>query len=394
MNMAPYRQVFALPGLRLLTVIGMLARIPATAAALTITLHVVNTLGLQFTEAGIAGAAAMAGAGLGAPLAGRMVDKVGLRPVLLVTTLAQGLYWTTAPSLSYVVLVVCAFLAGVLGLPIFSVMRQFMAAMVPLEHHRPAFALDSMAVELSYMVGPALAVALVTSVGSTFTIYAVGAGFVLAGAALIVMNPPIRSAEEEQAETAAVRRRQWLRPSLISVLVASAAATLVLTATELSIVAVLKADNATAWTGLVIGLWCAYSLTGGFIYGALHRSLSPLVLIGGLAALTVPLGLVGGGWWWLCVAIIPSGVLVAPALAATVDTINQLVPASARGEAMGVHGASLTCGVAAGAPFAGAIIDSFGPQWGFAAAGLAGLLVVALAVPFWQRAPQPAAEMA
>src|SRR5688572_5530885 len=187
MNMAPYRQVLAQPGLKLLMLVGMLARIPATAAAMTITLHVVNTLGLNFTQAGLAGALAMLGMGIGSPLAGRLVDRLGLRPVMIVATVAQGAYWLTAPHLSYTALVGAAFFAGLLSIPIFSVMRQFMAAMVPIEHRRPAFALDSMVVELSYMVGPALAVAVVTTLGSQFAMTAVGTGLVLGGTALIVM---------------------------------------------------------------------------------------------------------------------------------------------------------------------------------------------------------------
>lgn len=394
MTLAPYRQVLALPGMRLLTLVGMLAKIPATAAGLTVTLHVVNTLGLPFTEAGLAGSLAMGGAAFGAPLAGRMLDRFGLRPVLVVTTIAQGVYWFTAPRLSYVPLVIAAFFAGGLNIPIFSVMRQFMAAMTPLPHRRTAFALDSMAVELSYMVGPAMAVAAVTSIGSRATMYGVGAGLVLAGAALFAMKPPIRSEAESEANTVAVPRRQWLRPSLIALLVASAATTMVLSATELSVVASLKASGVSAWTGFVIALWCVYSLVGGFIYGALHRSVSPLTLIGGLAVLTVPLAVVGGPWWMLCFALIPCGMLCAPSLASTVDTLSQWVPASARGEAVGLHGTALTCGIAIGAPFGGRIIDSYGPHWGYLAAGLAGVVIVLLAIPFWQRTPAPVAEPA
>jgi predicted MFS family arabinose efflux permease len=52
---------------------------------------------------------------------------------------------------------------------------------------------------------------------------------------------------------------------------------------------------------------------------------------------------------------------------------------------MGLHGGALTAGIAAGAPVAGAVIDAFGPGWGFATAGACGALLVALAVPFWPR---------
>jgi MFS family permease len=206
----------------------------------------------------------------------------------------------------------------------------------------------------------------------------------------MVMNPPVRSAEEERTETVAVPRRQWLRPNLFALLAASAAATMVLTATELSVVATLKAANATAWTGLVIAVWCIYSLIGGFFYGAVHRGVSPLALIGGLALLTVPLALVDAPWWVLCFALIPCGLFCAPSLASTVDTLSQWVPPSARGEAVGLHGTALTCGIALGAPFGGWVIDTFGPHWGFFAAGAAGLVIVALATPFWQRTPSAA----
>jgi MFS family permease len=180
-----------------------------------------------------------------------------------------------------------------------------------------------------------------------------------------------------------VPRRQWFTAGMVMVLAVTAAVTFVLSATELAVVAVLGQLDATAWTGLVIGVWCAYSLVGGFIFGALHRSPSTLLLVGGLGAFTVPIAFVGGGWWWLLVALVPAGLLCAPSLASTVDTVSALVPPSARGEAMGLHGSALTAGIALGAPAAGAVIDSLGPDWGFALAGGVGVLIVLAARPLW-----------
>ena len=68
------------------------------------------------------------------------------------------MFWATAWALPFPVLVAAAVVAGLLGLPVFSVIRQCLAAMVPLEQRRTGFSLDSMFVELSYMAGPALAV--------------------------------------------------------------------------------------------------------------------------------------------------------------------------------------------------------------------------------------------
>jgi len=395
MNIAPYRLVLGLPGLKLLMLIGFMARIPATAAGMTITLHVITAMRLNYAAAGVAGALGMAGAGVGAPLAGRLIDRIGLRPVMIVTTAAQGLYWLIAPELSYPYLVVCGFISGALSIPIFSIMRQFVAALTPVDQRRTAFALDSMAVELSYMLGPALAVAAVTGLNSRLAMYFVGAGLLAAGISLIVLNPPIRSEAEAAEQTGApVPRRQWLTPGMIALLGVTAATTFILSATELSVVAVLNNGGATGFTGLVIGLWCVYSLIGGFIYGALHRTLSPLTLVCGLGLLTVPIGLLAGAqWWWLIVALIPTGLLCAPSLASTVDTVSKWVPAAARGEAMGWHGTALTIGIAAGAPISGAIIDAFGPAWGFAGAGAVGALLVTLALPFWPRPAAPTAQV-
>jgi predicted MFS family arabinose efflux permease len=113
------------------------------------------------------------------------------------------------------------------------------------------------------------------------------------------------------------------------------------------------------------------------------RGFSPLVMIGGIAALTVPLGLVGDRQW-LCLALVPSGMLCAPALSATVDAVSRWVPTAARGEAMGLHGTALTLGLAVSGPVTGLIIDGWGTDWAFAVAGLGSLLMVALAVPFWR----------
>ncbi len=393
MNIAPYKLVLGLPGIKLLMLIGMLARIPATAAGMAITLHVLTSLKLGYGEAGIAGALGMIGVGVGSPVLGRMVDKVGLRPVLIVTTAAQAVYWTIAPQLNFTLLLALGFLNGVLSIPIFGVMRQFMAALVPVAQRRSAFALDSIAVEMSYMIGPAAAVAAVTAFNSHVTMIGVGIGLTAAGLALIVLNPPTQSAEEEASAegAAAIPRRRWITPALVTLLVITAATTFVLSATELSVVALLNNGGATQWTGLVIGIWCVYSIVGGFVYGAMRRAASPLLLVGVMGALTIPIGLIGGGWWWLTLALIPCGVLCAPSLASTVDTVSKWVPAGVRGEAMGLHGAALTAGIAAGAPLAGAVIDAFGPAWGFAAAGGAGVLLALLALPLWPRTPRPAA---
>jgi MFS family permease len=385
-----YRRVLALPGVRTLLLVGMIARIPLTGTGMTLTLHVVNDQKLGFLQAGLVGTASMAGAAIGSPLVGRFVDRRGLRPVMAVTTIVQLCLWCAAPAMPYAVLLPGALIGGLFSQPVFGAIRQCVAAMVPVENHQTGFALDSMGVELSYMVGPALAVASVTAFGSTATMYGVAAGLAGSGVALYLLNPPTRSAEEDAGHEGAVPRRQWLRPGLLALLCLVSGLTFVLTTTELSVVAMLKADGATAWTGLVLALWCAFSLVGGFVYGGLSRGLSPVVLAGGLAVLTAPVGLVGGGWGWLCLALVPAGLLCAPALSSTVDAVNRRVPAAARGEAMGLHGTSLTIGGALAGPLAGGLLDAHGPAWAFAVSGAVGVALALLVALVRRDAPAAA----
>ncbi|MFG1695926.1 MFS transporter [Nonomuraea sp. NPDC049309] len=397
MALDPYRRLLKIPGVPTLLLVGLLARVPTTATAMTLTLHVANTLDLGYGRAGVITAVNTIGMAVGSPLSGRFVDRHGLRPVLIVTTLAQAAFWSCAWALPFPALVVAAGLAGLLAMPVFSVTRQCLAAMVPVEQRRSGFALDSVLVELSYMVGPALAVAGLTTAGSTATMLAIGAGMTIAGLGMILLNPPIRSEEEDNEQGVKVPRRQWLTAGFAALLGTIAAATFVLTATELSLVATMNEAGQTEWVGLAVAIWSCYSLVGGLIYGGLSRGFSPLLLIGGMGALTIPVGLVGGGWHWLVLALLPSGMLCAPSLSSTVDAISRWVPSAARGEAMGLHGTALLIGGAVSAPIAGSVIDGTGPSWAFAVAGLVGVGMVLVALPFWRRRPAertrtPAAE--
>ncbi|MEU8249518.1 MFS transporter [Nonomuraea sp. NPDC048916] len=391
MAIEPYRLLLRLPGVRALLLVGLLARVPATATGMALTLHVAHGMGLGFGRAGLVTMASTIGMAVGSPLSGRFVDRHGLRPVLVVTTGAQAAFWSCAWALPYPVLVVAAAVAGLLGLPVFGVIRQCLAAVVPLEQRRMGFSLDSMLVELSYMTGPALAVAGVTILGGGPTMMIIAVGLTGSGLALILLNPPIRSAEELGEPVVRVPRRQWITPGMVALLGTVGAATFVLTATELALVGTMEHSGQTAWIGLAVAIWCLYSLLGGFFYGGLSRGFSPLLLIGLMGALTVPVGLAGGDWRWLVLALLPAGLLCAPALSSTVEAVSRWVPSGARGEAMGLHGTALLIGGAASAPIAGAIIDSHGAVWAFVTAGLVGVAMVALALPFWRRRP-PVAE--
>ncbi len=380
MTLKPYRLVLALPGIRSLLLVALLARVPITMTAITLTMYVVLALDRGYGAAGLVGAAMTVGAAFGAPLMGRLVDRRGLRPVLVLTTVAEAAFWSSAQAMPYLALVIAALIGGLLTLPVFSVIRQSIAALVPEEHRRAAYALDSMSVELSFMTGPALAVLLAIGASARIAMLVVGAGVVLSGLALFALNPPTRAPDEPAVRSQPLSRREWLTPRLLGLLAVSSATTLVLGGTDVSVLALLREAGQVEWTGAVLTMWAAYSLVGGFAYGAVSRPISPLWLAVGLGLCTIPVGL-GSHWWLLCLALLPAGALCAPAMAATADGVSRLAPASVRGEAMGLHGSAVTIGTALGAPLAGAVIDASTPTWGFVATGLLGALVALVMLP-------------
>lgn len=372
MHLAPYRSVLRIPGMRLFMLVALIARIPGTATSTALTLSVVLDRHLGYGAAGAASAAFTVGLAVGSPLLGRVVDRRGPRPVLGVTGVAALAFWTTAPMLPFAALIPAAVLGGMLQVPIMPLVRQSLAARVPQEQRRQAYSLDSMAVEIAFMVGPALAVLMITQLGDGIsTLRALGLALAFAAAVMWAYNPRVTGPDAAAAAGVRPARRSWFGPGFALVLFVAVAATVVLSGTDVSIVAVLRAHGQVQWAGVTIIVWCGASMIGGFIHGAIPRPLGMLTLMTLLGAATIPVGM-AHSWPLLALALIPAGLACAPTVAQTVVAVSHRVPESARGEALGLHSAALTLGNALGAPLAGAMIDHSSPAFGFAAVGVVG----------------------
>lgn len=373
-----YRRVLATPGVRRLMLLILLARVPVTATNMVLTLHVVLGLDDGYGAAGLVGAAGTIGIAVGAPIAGRCVDAYGLRPVLAVTAVCESSFWLLGWQLPYAGLLVCAFAAGVFALPVMSVGRQALAAMVPEPDRRTAFSMDSISVEISYASGPALGILLATRVSTDTAMQAVGAGLLVTALALYVTNPPTR--EESASGGERPPRSSWLRAPMMGLLLTVFGAIFALAGTEVAAVAALRAIGEVGWTGVVTIVMAAASAVGGLVYGTLRRGRSPTIMMGLLGLLVIPVGVFTGTWWLVALALIPTNLVCAPTLAATNNGIARLAPPAARGEAMGLSASASTIGAALGSPLIGTTIDHAGTVWGFAVAGIGGVAVAAAAM--------------
>ena len=382
MPVARYRRVLASRALRQALVLGFLVRMPIFGGSVVLTLHVAATLHRSYAAAGLVSAAATIAIAISGPWRGRLLDRQGLRRVVVPSIVVAAACWSVAPFVGYWWLLSLAALAGLFVIPSFSIIRQAVIAAVPDDDRRTAISLDSVAVELSFMVGPAAGVWAATQWPTSWVLFAIEMLGVGAGIMLWVANPALHEEPEQSVDdagnaepgTPAAPRSSWFRAPFLTICLAAAATTVVLGGTDITVVAALRHFDAQSTIGGVLAVWGLGSLLGGLVYGGLRRSVSAFWLLGGLGLVTLPMAL-AGGVVSLAVLAFVAGLFCAPTITATVDQVSRVVPSAARGEAMGWHGSFMTGGMALGAPLAGAAVDRASWPAGFTVVAVLGVLV-------------------
>ena len=373
-SLAPYRRALSSRPLRTALVLGTLVRAPVFASGVLLTVHVVTTLGRSYAAAGVLAAAATVAVAVSGPWRGRLLDRFGLRRVVGPSVAVALVCWSIAPFVGYGLLLALAVVAGLFVIPTFSITRQAVIAAVPETDRRTAISLDAAAVELAFMLAPAVAVWAAAHWSSSWVLFVTQMLGVVAGIVMWVVDPPLRGDGEAEVGSPSVPLRTWFRLPFLAMCLAATAAILVLSGSDIGIVAAMREFGATPQIGLVLALWGLGSLVGGLLYGALPRSIPAFWLLTGLALVTLPMSLATTPWS-LALLSFGAGLLCAPTVTATIDQASRVVPAEARGEAMGWHGSFMTTGGALGAPIAGMAIDARGAGAGFVAVALVGLAV-------------------
>jgi predicted MFS family arabinose efflux permease len=390
-TLSTYAALLRHPEVRRIMVLGFLLRVPLWAANVAITLHVVTHLHRSYAEAGVVsmvGAIALAVSG---PWRGRMLDRIGLRRAIAPSLVVNLAAWSIAPWVGYWPMLVFVAIADLFAVPSFSVVRQVLISAVSDAQRTAALSIDSVATEVSFMVGPVLGVLAATYLPTPIALVLCQVSGFLAGLALWLANPPLAARGQADADAADTgtevvgeteprpARRTWVTAQVLMILLVCVTATVILTSEDLGSVAAMRAMQHTSSLGWVLALWGAGSAVGGLIYGGLHRHPpAPLLLV--LLGATTALVAVAPDRLWFTVLLFVSGLFCAPTITAAVDDLSRAVPASVRGEAMGWQGSAMTLGSALGAPLVGVAIDAGGWAHGFAYGGLAGLAMALVAM--------------
>ncbi|MFC3456103.1 MFS transporter [Amycolatopsis speibonae] len=387
-----YRELFSAKGSFAFSAAGLVARIPVPMTGIGIITMLAQRRG-DYGLAGLVSAAFTLSMALLGPQVSRWVDRRGqgriLLPVTGISVLSLGALLLCArfeaPAWT---LFVCAILAGFMPSMAAMVRARWSGLYRDSPRLHTAFALESVVDELTFVIGPALSVALCTTVFPE-------AGPLVALVLLVVGVLSFvsqRATEPRVLPSSGSAGSSAIRLGAVRVLVLTLVAGGVIVGTvDIVSVAFAGQVGAPSAAGIVVSVYAVGSAISGLVFGTLKLTMAPprLLLIGtaGTAASAVPL-LVVDGVAALCAVVFVAGLFFSPTMIVVMGMIEKVVPAEKLTEGMTWAITGLSIGVALGAAVSGEAVDRFGPDGGFTVAVVAGgsiILIALLSYPLLNR---------
>ncbi|AOA59786.1 MFS transporter [Acinetobacter larvae] len=385
-----YTALFSVKGTLGFTLAGLLARmaLPMTGIAM------ITMLSQQYGRYALAGAVSatfVLAYALLSPQISRLVDRYGQYRILMISALLSVFgtslillcsYW----QLGQWLLFVGAIFTGCM--PSLSAMLR--ARWTQIYRGQPelatAYSLESVLDELSFIVGPPLAVGLSVA-------WFVQAGpllaaiFLISGIIFLALQrntePKIDSAQQAQHTTAIIRQVDVLLLALLMLAMGVIVGTI-----DIMSVAFAESLQQTAAASWVLSAYALSSCVAGLIFGAtnLRMPLHRLLLCGGIATAITTLPLLwANSIVALLLMVFVAGIFFAPTMIIAMTLIERMVPASRLTEGMTWLLAALSIGVALGAAITGQVVDAMGIDVGFRVAVVAGILVILAVCLGYQR---------
>ncbi|MGW1748579.1 MFS transporter [Streptomyces sp. NPDC002092] len=357
----------------------LVGRLPCAVAAIAVVLFVRAEGGTYSLAGGLAAVYGVANAA-GQPLLGRLVDLYGQPRVQLPAALGSALAMSGfafvgihPPTLAYT----CVALAGLFTPPLEGGLRALWSSVLRGEGQvQTAYALDAVAQEVMFTVGPLLVTLCVSLWSAQAALVLINVVGVL-GALSVVVSPPSREWRS------APREAHWLgalrSPGLLVLLGAFLAVGMALGSIAVAAVAYADGHGGDAvygWLMAAIGLG---ALVGGTAYGARQWSGAPerrlRVLVALLAVCYLPLTLMPGPVAMTVLAAV-AGLFLAPCLACAFVLVDRHAPRGTVTEAFSWIVTTFTVGSSVGTGLAGPVVEWGGAVWGFAVPGVAGAVAL------------------
>ncbi|MCR6032091.1 MFS transporter [Nocardioides sp. zg-579] len=363
---AAYRRILKNPGAALFSATGLVARLPISMAGLGIVLLVESSTG-SYGVAGAVSAAYMVANALLAIVQGRLLDALGqgrvlatasvvfgIAMVVLVTSVEAG--WPIGATYA-----AAAFAGGSLPQIGSCVRTRWSYVLEAPADKQTAYALEAVADETVFIIGPILVTLLATTVdpvaGLAVAIVA-GVSGSLAFAAQRATEPP---PHRHDHSTGARPPMPWRTVAPLAV--GSAALGVLFGAAEVTTVAFADEQGNEAYAGGLLAVWALGSLVAGFVTGAVAWKRGPAVRVRwgafAMACAMAPLYFVDTVWL-MGVVLLAGGLAIAPTLVATMSLTERVVPGSRLTEGMAIMQTGLVAGVAPGATISGFVVDHQG----------------------------------
>jgi len=377
----------------------------------------------SYARAGVVMAAYGAGGILAAPVAGRLVDRLGHLPVLLTTAvLFGGGLVAMGAAVDHPALPALAVLAGVVTPPLTPALRAWLPRLVPAEHRLTAYALESTLQEVIFVAGPVLAGGVAAWLGPQAALVGAGvATFVgtLVSCVLVRGDAVASGRAHDGTPEGAVPGRAMdgaiggvpdgvpaghagapgssgggglLTPTVLRLLGGGVGFLLLLSVAAVALVAEVSGPQAQGSAGLFLGLTSVGSMVGGLVFAARVTPDVPLpprylVLGGSLVGLAVAAALPDGATWsrvLLALAAFGYGTAIAPVGTVLFARLGEAAGDTRATEAFGWMGAAMGLGAAIG-DAAGGWLVTVAPSWlTFLLAAAVGAATAALVDP-WSR---------
>lgn len=394
-----YRVLLQPPGTARLIVSLLIGRIPIGIFSLAIVLLVRAETG-SFAQAGAASAAWAIGAGLLAPVQGRLVDRFGQPAVLIPSTLANALAVigvllcarNEAPTWA---LCFFAFVGGAGLPPLGACMRSVWAQVFErdADARNTAYTFEGIVAEAFFIVGPVITTVLI-AVSSTSTALIVAVALSLVGTLWFATAPLARSwRSSDQHER--TRAGALGSPGMRTLMLAIVPTGISFGALEVAMPAfAVEHGEKAELAGILLSVMAVGSVLGGVWYGARQWS-SPvverfIVLHVVLAVGTLPL-LVATSIPVMAVMAAIAGLALAPSAAAAYLLIDHVAPPGTTTEATTWMMTANVAGAAAGAALAGVVVEASNARWAIALA-CAGPVIGAIVSIALRKTLHPAAN--